>query len=272
MIDLAGSSAGRYPAAASRCSFFASAAGQAGASCGDSDVSGSMTLYARVFLAFLRGLIDVDQGRCFPFHTSLMCVSDALRDSDTLRAVNRLSMMARDSAAARGSATVGTVHHQYAAACSAGEAWSSSCRTVMTAADQRRWDRAREAETQGLQACLAEPASRLEDYAPVAASMAAAMPIWTGCTLQYTGGLAASRRTSRHYERQGGQGIPRRGAASRRRHAACRGDRGPDNCVHRSQAGMKAIILENGAYAEGWLGGGCVTSAVRRRRRPHFDG
>ena len=31
-----------------------------------------------------------------------------------------------------------------------------------------------------------------------------------------------------------------------------------------AQPGMKAIILEDGAYAEGWLGGGCVTSAVRR--------
>mgnify|MGYP006217443659 CR=1 FL=1 len=31
-----------------------------------------------------------------------------------------------------------------------------------------------------------------------------------------------------------------------------------------AKPGMKAIILEDGAYAEGWLGGGCVTSAVRR--------
>ena len=31
-----------------------------------------------------------------------------------------------------------------------------------------------------------------------------------------------------------------------------------------AKPGMKAIILEDGAYAKGWLGGGCVTSAVRR--------
>ncbi|MCB1481921.1 MAG: VWA domain-containing protein [Rhodobiaceae bacterium] len=59
------------------------------------DVSGSMTVYARVFLAFLKGLISADQTTdAYLFHTRLARISDALRDSDTLRAVNRLSMMA----------------------------------------------------------------------------------------------------------------------------------------------------------------------------------
>ena len=31
-----------------------------------------------------------------------------------------------------------------------------------------------------------------------------------------------------------------------------------------AKPGMKAIVMENGDFAEGWLGGGCVTSAVRR--------
>lgn len=31
-----------------------------------------------------------------------------------------------------------------------------------------------------------------------------------------------------------------------------------------AKPGMKALVLENGEFAEGWLGGGCVTSAVRR--------
>ena len=34
-----------------------------------------------------------------------------------------------------------------------------------------------------------------------------------------------------------------------------------------AKPGMKAIILENGEFARGWLGGGCVTSAVRRAAR-----
>ncbi len=59
------------------------------------DISGSMTVYSRVFLAFLKGLIgsgtDAD---AYLFHTRLMRVTDALRDHDTLRAAGRLSLMA----------------------------------------------------------------------------------------------------------------------------------------------------------------------------------
>ena len=60
------------------------------------DVSGSMQPYARVFLSFVKGLIGNDlRTDAFLFHTKLMCVSDALRDNNTLRAANRLSMMAK---------------------------------------------------------------------------------------------------------------------------------------------------------------------------------
>ncbi len=59
------------------------------------DVSGSMTVYSRVFLSFLKGLIgsgtDAD---AYLFHTRLMRVTDALKDHDTLRAAGRLSLMA----------------------------------------------------------------------------------------------------------------------------------------------------------------------------------
>lgn len=63
------------------------------------DVSGSMTSYSRVFLAFLKGLIGTDsqsglQTEAYLFHTRLMRVTDALRDNDSLRAATRLSLMA----------------------------------------------------------------------------------------------------------------------------------------------------------------------------------
>ncbi|MDT8344120.1 MAG: VWA domain-containing protein [Thermohalobaculum sp.] len=59
------------------------------------DVSGSMTAHARVFLAFLKGLIDVDTtADAYLFHTRLMRVTPAMRDRDTLRAAARLSLMA----------------------------------------------------------------------------------------------------------------------------------------------------------------------------------
>ncbi|MFT4959850.1 MAG: hypothetical protein ACI92Z_000927 [Paracoccaceae bacterium] len=59
------------------------------------DVSGSMTVYARVFLAFLKGLVDSGTNAdAYLFHTRLMRVTDALRDHDTLRAAGRLSLIA----------------------------------------------------------------------------------------------------------------------------------------------------------------------------------
>ena len=59
------------------------------------DVSGSMTVYSRVFLAFLRGLIGSGaEADAYLFHTRLLRVTDALRDRDTLRAAGRLSLMA----------------------------------------------------------------------------------------------------------------------------------------------------------------------------------
>lgn len=60
------------------------------------DVSGSMRVYARVFLAFLKGLMGADKATdAYLFHTRLVRITDALRDRDALRAVNRLSLLAQ---------------------------------------------------------------------------------------------------------------------------------------------------------------------------------
>lgn len=59
------------------------------------DVSGSMSLYARVFLAFLRGLISADSRTdAFLFHTRLVRISDVLRDGNGSRALEKLTLMA----------------------------------------------------------------------------------------------------------------------------------------------------------------------------------
>ncbi|NVO55873.1 VWA domain-containing protein [Rhodobacteraceae bacterium B1Z28] len=59
------------------------------------DVSGSMTVYSRVFLAFLKGLIGSGtEADAYLFHTRLIRVTDALRDHDSVRAAGRLSLMA----------------------------------------------------------------------------------------------------------------------------------------------------------------------------------
>lgn len=59
------------------------------------DVSGSMTLYARVFLAFLSGLMRADgTSDAYLFHTRLVRITEALRDDDPLRALNRVTLLA----------------------------------------------------------------------------------------------------------------------------------------------------------------------------------
>jgi uncharacterized protein len=59
------------------------------------DVSGSMQLYSRFYLAFLRGLIGAWlRADAFLFHTRLVRISDALREADPQRAMAKLSMIA----------------------------------------------------------------------------------------------------------------------------------------------------------------------------------
>ncbi|MET3614238.1 uncharacterized protein with von Willebrand factor type A (vWA) domain [Rhizobium aquaticum] len=59
------------------------------------DVSGSMSLYARIFLAFLRGLMSADSRTdVFLFHTRLVRISDVLRDGNGTRALEKLTLMA----------------------------------------------------------------------------------------------------------------------------------------------------------------------------------
>ena len=59
------------------------------------DVSGSMTVYAQVFMAFLAGLMRADtQADAYLFHTRLVRITEALRDRDAMRAIGRMSLMA----------------------------------------------------------------------------------------------------------------------------------------------------------------------------------
>lgn len=59
------------------------------------DVSGSMMNYARPFLAFLAGLMRADGASdAYLFHTRLVRITNALRDDDPLRALNRITLLA----------------------------------------------------------------------------------------------------------------------------------------------------------------------------------
>jgi uncharacterized protein with von Willebrand factor type A (vWA) domain len=60
------------------------------------DASGSMSMYTGVFIRFIHGVLDeFAEAEAFLFHTRLAHVSDAMRERDPARALDRLSMMAQ---------------------------------------------------------------------------------------------------------------------------------------------------------------------------------
>jgi uncharacterized protein with von Willebrand factor type A (vWA) domain len=60
------------------------------------DASGSMSMYTGVFLRFIHGVLDeFREAEAFLFHTRLAHVSDAMKDRDAARALDRLSMLAQ---------------------------------------------------------------------------------------------------------------------------------------------------------------------------------
>ena len=60
------------------------------------DASGSMSMYTAVFLRFIHGVLDqFREAEAFLFHTRLAHVSDAMKEKDAARALDRLSMMAQ---------------------------------------------------------------------------------------------------------------------------------------------------------------------------------
>jgi uncharacterized protein len=60
------------------------------------DASGSMSMYTGVFLRFIHGVLDeFRQAEAFLFHTRLAFVSDAMKEKDPARALDRLSIMAQ---------------------------------------------------------------------------------------------------------------------------------------------------------------------------------
>ncbi len=59
------------------------------------DVSGSMELYSRFFLQFVKGLVTTwIKADAYLFHTRLLRITDAMRERDPLKAMGRLSLLA----------------------------------------------------------------------------------------------------------------------------------------------------------------------------------
>lgn len=143
------------------------------------DVSGSMTIYSRVFLAFLKGLISADQNTdAYLFHTQLVRISDALRDRDTFRAVNRLSMMAKGfGGGTKIGANLALFNSQYAANQVNGRSVVIVLSDGYDSDDPERIStELKRLKKRGCKIIWLNPLKGWKDYEPVAQGMAVALP------------------------------------------------------------------------------------------------
>lgn len=143
------------------------------------DVSGSMTVYARVFLAFLKGLVSADRRTdAYLFHTRLVRVSDALRERDTLRAVDRLSLMAEGFG---GGTRIGANLARFNAHYAAHRVNGRSVAIVLsdgydTDPPEKIGSALARLKKRGARIVWLNPLKGWKDYEPVAKGMAAALP------------------------------------------------------------------------------------------------
>jgi uncharacterized protein len=143
------------------------------------DVSGSMTVYAPVFLAFVKGLMTADASTdAYLFHTRLVRITDALRDPDSLRAVNRLSLLAQGfGGGTRIGGNLSAFNQSY------GKRLVSGRSLVMILSDGFDTDppevvaqELARLKKRGCRIIWLNPMKGWRDYQPVAAGMAAALP------------------------------------------------------------------------------------------------
>ena len=143
------------------------------------DVSGSMRPYAAPFLQFVKGLVaSWAHADAFLFHTRLVRVTDALRESDSMKAMTRLALMAEGfGGGTRLGPCLGLFNEHYAKAVLSGR----SVFIVMSDG----YDTAPPEELAAELARLKRRVRRLiwlnpllgsQRYAPVNRAMAAAMP------------------------------------------------------------------------------------------------
>lgn len=143
------------------------------------DVSGSMSVYAKVFLAFLAGLMRADSTTdAYLFHTRLVRITEALRDKDAMRAVGRMSLMADGFG---GGSKIGpslmrfadTYARRFVGGCSVvlilSDGYDTEPPDLIAAALKKLRKR-------GCAVIWLNPLKGWADYAPVAAGMAAALP------------------------------------------------------------------------------------------------
>jgi uncharacterized protein with von Willebrand factor type A (vWA) domain len=143
------------------------------------DASGSMSMYTGVFLRFIHGVLDeFREAEAFLFHTRLAYVSDAMKEKNASRALDRLSIMAQG---AGGGTKIGESLQTFNRWHAARVLHSRSC--VMIVSDGYETGNAallgREMAALGRRCrriVWLNPMMAWQGYAPVAAGIKAALP------------------------------------------------------------------------------------------------
>lgn len=143
------------------------------------DVSGSMSIYAQVFLAFLAGLMRADaDADAYLFHTRLVRITEVLRDKDAMRAIGRMSLMADGFG---GGSKIGPSLQRFADTYAKRFVDGRSVVLIFsdgydTEPPEAIADAMAKLSKRGCQIIWLNPLKGWKDYAPVAAGMAAALP------------------------------------------------------------------------------------------------
>ncbi len=143
------------------------------------DVSGSMGVYAQVFLAFLAGLMRGDStADAYLFHTRLTRITEALRDRDAMRAISRMSLMADGfGGGSKIGECLGLFSETYARRFVDGRSVVLILSDGYDTASPDHLDRAlARLRKRGCRIIWLNPLKGWKDYQPVAAGMAAALP------------------------------------------------------------------------------------------------
>jgi len=143
------------------------------------DVSGSMSVYAQVFLAFLAGLMRADKNAdAYLFHTRLVRITEALRDKDAMRAIGRMSLMADGFG---GGSKIGPSLQRFADTYA--KRFVDGRSVVLILSDGCDTEPAEHLDAalsklrkRGCKIIWLNPLKGWRDYAPVAGGMAAALP------------------------------------------------------------------------------------------------